>query len=157
MYAIRSYYDTDISELAKSLNNDFAVVGIFFYGFIIVVSLIGFVNIVNTISTNIILRTRELAMLKAVGMSSSGMKKMIYTEGLMYGIYASVIGVIVGSILSYVLFSILMGVSEFVWEFPLEQVLVASGGAIILSLISGYLPIKRINESVIVENMKFEE
>jgi len=151
------YMYTDISELAKSLNNDFAVLGIFFYGFIIVVSLIGFVNIVNTISTNIILRTRELAMLKAVGMSNSGLKKMIYTEGLMYGIYASVIGVIVGSILSYILFSILTGVSEFVWEFPLEQVLVASGGAIILSLISGYLPIKRINESVIVENMKFEE
>ncbi|MFD2877246.1 FtsX-like permease family protein [Paenibacillus rhizoplanae] len=42
---------------------------IILYGFIGVIVLIAFLNIVNTVSTNLILRTKEFAVLKAIGMT----------------------------------------------------------------------------------------
>ena len=46
----------------------------------ILISLIAVANVFNTISTNVMLRRRELAMLKSVGMSDRGMKKMMNYE-----------------------------------------------------------------------------
>jgi len=45
-----------------------AVISIFLYGFIALITLIGATNIFNTISTNVALRRREFAMLKSVGL-----------------------------------------------------------------------------------------
>lgn len=38
-------------------------------GFIVLISLIALANVFNTISTNVMLRRREFAMLKSVGMT----------------------------------------------------------------------------------------
>ena len=72
------------------------------YGFVIVVSLIGSVNIVNTVTTNIIVRKREFATLKSIGLTQRGLRKMIILEGLLYGIVGSIYGSIIGCGLSYV-------------------------------------------------------
>ena len=54
---------------------------ILLYGFVLVVSLIGSVNIINTLTTNIILRKKEFATLKAIGLTQKGLRKMIVLEG----------------------------------------------------------------------------
>ena len=45
------------------------IMKILIYGFVVVVSLIGSVNIINTLTTNIILRKREFAALKSIGLT----------------------------------------------------------------------------------------
>ena len=73
------------------------MIEILLYGFVLVVSLIGSVNIVNTLTTNIILRKREFATLKSIGLTQKGLKKMIVLEGLLYGIVGAVYGCTVGT------------------------------------------------------------
>ena len=73
---------------------------ILMYGFIVVVSLIGAVNIINTITTNLILRKKEIASLSAIGMTYKNIKRMISTEGILYGLYGSLYGAIGGTFLS---------------------------------------------------------
>lgn len=51
------------------------VIKIFSYGFIILISLISIANVFNTISTNILLRRREFAVLRSVGMTRHGFYK----------------------------------------------------------------------------------
>ena len=74
-------YETYMKQEQRML----LVVKIFLYGFITVITLIGVTNIFNTITTNMILRSKEFAMLKSVGMSSKEFNKMIRLESIMYG------------------------------------------------------------------------
>ena len=61
------------------------VIDVFTYVFVIMISLIAVANVFNTISTNIRLRRRELAMLRSVGMSDRGFNKMMNFECVFYG------------------------------------------------------------------------
>lgn len=131
--------------------------GLKFIGFVTVIALISCINIINTISTNILLRKREISMIKAVGMTQSSIKRMIALEGVLYGIYAAIIGGIIGTGLSYILYKLVIGLSDFAWTIPWNHILVASIGGIIIALLSGIYPLKRINEGIIVENMRVEE
>ncbi len=61
------------------------VINVFSYGFIILISLIAMANVFNTVSTNVSLRRREFAMLRSVGMSRKGFRRMMHYECLLYG------------------------------------------------------------------------
>ena len=55
------------------------------YGFVILISLIAVANVFHTISTNLMLRRKEFAMLRSMGMSPKGFQKMMNFECLLYG------------------------------------------------------------------------
>src|SRR5699024_5714401 len=120
-------------------------------------ALISSINIINTISTNLILRTRELAMLKAVGMEQRALKRMVSLESIYYGLYATIYGGLAGTGLTYVLHRIVLEVREFEWTIPWKNIITACGAATLIALFSGYSPLKRINDGVIVEKIKMEE
>ena len=61
------------------------IIRIFAGGFITLITAICVANIFNTISTNIKLRRRELAMLRSVGMSDGDFNKMMLIECALYG------------------------------------------------------------------------
>ncbi|WMM25160.1 ABC transporter permease [Tissierella sp. MB52-C2] len=146
----------DYADVAKETRIASIIVSIFLYGFVAIITLISSINIINTISTNIILRTKEIAMIKAVGMTQSGIKRMVAFESLFYGIYAAIFGGVIGTGLAYILFNILMNIREFQWIIPWKNIIIACIGATIIALLSGAYPLKRINDKIIVESMKAE-
>ena len=147
----------DYSEQAEEDRKVSIIMNIFLYGFVAVIALISCVNIINTISTNLILRTRELAMIKAVGMSQKSVKKMVALESIYYGLMATIYGGIVGTGLSYLLYSIVLEIKGFDWMIPWNSILISSIGAIAVALISAYIPLKRINNGNIIDKIKMEE
>ena len=52
-----------------------------------IIGLIGILNFINAFLTSILSRKREMALLKAVGMTSSQQRKMLFTEGLFYSLF----------------------------------------------------------------------
>ena len=88
------------NEDYRMTHNLFTLVGIFLYGFIIVISLIGITNIFNTITTTMELRKQEFAMLVSVGMTKNEFNRMIRLESLFMGLKALVIGIPIGCVLS---------------------------------------------------------
>ncbi|MBU5439701.1 ABC transporter permease [Tissierella sp. MSJ-40] len=147
----------DFIENAKQNRIAGIVINIFLYGFVAIITLISSINIINTISTNIILRTREISMIKAVGMAQGGIKRMVALESLFYGIYAAIFGGAIGTGLTFILFKIVFNIREFEWAIPWKNIGIACVGATIIALLSGAFPLRRINEGIIVENMKMEE
>lgn len=164
---IRSYLDEieeitpgfhyiDYAERAKENRTASIIVSIFLYGFVAIITLISSINIINTISTNIILRTKEIAMIKAVGMSQSGIKRMVALESLFYGLYGAIFGGVIGTALTYILFNIVMNIREFQWTMPWRNIIIACIGATVVAILSGAYPLKRINDKIIVESIRGE-
>lgn len=85
-------YAGDVAEEREQSRMIVGVVNVFAYGFIILISLIAAANVFNTISTSIMLRRREFAMLKSIGMTEKGMRKMLSYECVIYGLRALLLG-----------------------------------------------------------------
>lgn len=85
----------EIVNEQENLRNQSSVlfqVKILLYGFVIVIAFIGVLNIMNTITMNIILRKQEYATLMAIGMSIKGLQKMVIKEGMLYAWISGIIG-----------------------------------------------------------------
>ncbi len=80
------------NDLMDESRNYIFIANVFSYTFILIISLIAVANVFNTISTNIKLRRRELAMLRSVGMSEHSFQKMMNFECAFYGMKALIIG-----------------------------------------------------------------
>ena len=130
------------------------MVKILLYGFVLVVSLIGSVNIINTLTTNIILRKREFATLKSIGLTQKGLKKMIVLEGLLYGVVGAVYGSIVGTGISYLLFKSMGNFREFGWMVPWQAIGIATAASLIIGYISVLSPLSRIKQSNLIESVR---
>ena len=77
----------------KAQNRSLVItITVFSYGFIILISLIAAANVFNTISTNILLRRRDFAMLRSTGMDQRGFRRMMCYECLLYGLKGMLLG-----------------------------------------------------------------
>lgn len=130
------------------------MVKILLYGFVIVVSLIGSVNIINTLTTNIILRRREFAALKCIGLTQKGLRKMITLEGMLYGIMGSIYGSVVGCLLSYLLYSSMNGMREQIYRLPVDSIAIAAVGAMLIGYISVQAPLKRMKKENLIDAVR---
>ena len=101
-----------------------AMMSIFLYGLLLVISLIGITNIYNTITASMNLRKREFEILKAIGMSNKQFNKMFVYESLIYGVKSLIIGIILGTILSYALYCIINTDLALKYYFPAVQMII---------------------------------
>lgn len=92
-------------------NADF-IIDIFTWVFVFMISLIAVANVFNTISTNIRLRRRELAMLRSVGMSDRGFNRMMRFECAFYGMRTLFVGIPISLLLSWMIHTVIMSVEE---------------------------------------------
>lgn len=88
----RHYYDyyTDNHTNETAAYAKLALVKLCGYFLVVLFSLIAAVNIVNIISTNVLNRTSEIGMLRACGMSSGQIYKMVFSESVLYAGIASI-------------------------------------------------------------------
>lgn len=84
---------TRITTNKVSLANEFNILQILLYSFVVVVAIISSVNIFNSIYANIMLRKKDFASLKSIGMSNKQMNKMMFFEGIFYGLKAMIFGI----------------------------------------------------------------
>jgi putative ABC transport system permease protein len=106
----------------------------------IVVALLG---IVNTLALSVVERTRELALLRAVGMSRSQIRSMVRLEAALIGMIGALLGVVLGLFLGWVFQRALsnQGVGELVVPWARLVVYVFVGAA--TGLIAGTIPARR--------------
>ncbi|WP_446897369.1 FtsX-like permease family protein [Clostridium sp. LBM24168] len=141
----------DQNRNAKSV---ILMIEILVYGFVVVVSLIGSVNIINTLTTNIILRRREFAILKAIGLTQKGLKKMIVLEGFLYAVIGTIYGSIISCGLSYMMYQGTMKVREFSWQIPWSGIAIAAAAAVAIGYLSVLSPLSRINRENLIDTIR---
>lgn len=147
---------SDLKEEMKSYKQTENSIKVFFLGFIIVVTLIGVSNIVNTMQTNIALRKREFAIIQAIGVTPKGLNKMLYFESIFYGIMSLIIGVPLGILFCYLLYKCISINIVFSFILPIKTIIICSIAIFIIVFLSAYFPIRKLKKENIIENIKME-
>lgn len=164
--AVKNALQTIAAKVDKSRVLDFTnsdagtwslQMSIILFGLVAVISLIGSLNIINTISTNLILRIREFGTLRAVGMTPGQLRKMVNLEGVFYGLIASFYGGIAGCILARIEYESFNQIQSLTWHFPWQAVLGAGVVATLVGLASSIVPLKRITRMNVVDAVRMEE
>lgn len=150
-----SIYIYDYEEIVRQFNAVMLIVGIFVYGFIGVISLIGMTNIFNTISTNMQLRSKEFASLKSIGMTKKEFNRMIRLESLMYGIKSLIIGIPLGVLGVFAIFSAFSkGSVPISFVFPWKAILISIAAVFIVVWLIMKYSISKVNKQNIIETIR---
>ena len=146
----------DSIDEAQKFEQTMNVMKIFVYGFIVVISLVSVTNIVNTISTNINLRKREFAVIKSIGVTPQGFKKMIYMESILYGILSLLYGIPIGICMNVLMNRILEGMITVQTLIPYKAILICVVAIFVITFIASYIPLKKISKENIIDNIRQE-
>lgn len=142
-------------ESVRMMRNLYTLIGIFLYGFIIVISLIGITNIFNTITTNMELRKQEFAMLKSIGMTTYEFNRMIYLETIFIGCKALFFGIPIGLGFSYLIYRSL-GNTEYAYHPPLQAILLSIIAVFLLIAALMRYSMKKIQKQNTIETIRNE-
>ena len=143
-----SYEDTD-RQLAES----FAQIRLLAWGLILFVALIGLLNIVNTVYTNIHTRVAEIGMQRAIGMSAGSLFRVFLWEGAYYGMIAAAIGSVAGYVCTIFVEAAVTDELRLVAP-PLIPIAEAAALAIAACLLATCIPLRRISTMSIVDSIE---
>ena len=146
-----SFEDTD-----RQLEESFAQTRFLAWGLILFVGLIGLLNIINTVYTNIHTRVAEIGMQRAIGMSTGSLFKVFLWEGAYYGMIAAVIGSIAGYICTIFVEAAISDELRLV-ALPVLPMLEAAVLAIAACLLATCIPLRRISRLSIVDSIETVE
>lgn len=130
------------------------------YAILIMIGVIGFMNLINTMVTSIVTRKRELGILQALGMSDRQLIKMLRKEGMVFTLGTLVSALVVGNLLGYLLF--LYGknsgfMSITMYHYPLWETIFLALALCIGQLLITYFISKRIHKESLIERMRTQE
>ena len=138
----------------KSLSDTIGMVGIVLA---VILGLIGLMNFANTMVTSIIVRSRELAMLEAVGMTGGQQKKRLMKEGFTYFIWTMLVSVVISSIMNVTVIKFLAAeFGMFVWRFTLMPLAVCLPLILILIIIIPVIAYNRLSKRSVIDRLRVE-
>lgn len=143
-------------EMLDENRNMIFIANVFSYTFITMISLIAIANVFNTISTNIKLRRRELAMLRSVGMSERGFQKMMNFECAFYGMRALLIGLPIAVICSWLIYKgmVIGGADNINFVFPWSSIGISVFSVLFIVFITMLYAISKIKKENIIDALR---
>ena len=146
----------DYVDMNEQDRNVVLVMNVFAYGFIVLISLIAVANVFNTISTNIQLRRREFAMLKSVGMSRRGFRRMMNYECLLYGGKALLFGLPVSFAVTWLIFRSISNAYVSAFRPPLPPFAIAIGSVFLVVFVTMLYAMRRVERENPIDVLKNE-
>jgi putative ABC transport system permease protein len=121
-------------------------------GLSVIISLFG---IVNTLVLTVFERTRELGMLRAVGMTRRQVRRMIRHESIVTALIGAALGMVVGILLS-VLATHALSDEGIVFAVPAKQLVYFVLAAIVVGIVAAILPARRAARLNVLEALQYE-
>ncbi len=139
------FVDAQISGLKSILNILYVLLALS-----VVVSLFG---IVNTLVLTVFERTRELGMLRAIGMTRRQVRRMIRHESVITALIGAALGIALGIILG----GLLVARIDFIdFALPYLQLVIFAVAAVVVGIVAALFPARRAARLRVLEALQYE-
>jgi putative ABC transport system permease protein len=125
----------------------------------VMTALVGSIGLAGTMSMNVMERTREIGVMRAIGAHNQIISKLVVVEGLVIGL----ISFVLGAVLSFPISALLSNaISTTIFNAPADFVLTLRGFLIwlavvvVLSLLASLLPARSASRLTIREVLAYE-
>lgn len=154
-YIDARYIDDDIELNELSIKMTKAVG----YSLVIIIGVIGFMNLINSMITSIITRKKELGMLQAIGLTDKQLIKMLNIEAMFYTGTMLLSSLTLGSGLGYIAVYVFRktGASYASYAFPLVPILIMVLCIVIAQLTLTYIISKNFNKESLIDRVRYNE
>lgn len=118
--------DFDVINVVSSINDSKTVkllMELLFYGYVVIIALMGFVATMNIVSVNFEYRRKEFVLYRLVGLRMRSIRKMIFSEILYYTLRIFVIGIPLGLSLNALIYKFYLQKSGFLFFVPQGSIL----------------------------------
>ena len=141
----QQFIDNQISGLSSVLNILYVLLALS-----VIVSLFG---IVNTLVLTVFERTREIGMLRAIGMTRRQVRRMIRYESVITAMIGGVLGIVLGVILGGLL---VYRVDFISFSLPVGSLIVFAIAAIIVGIVAAIFPARRAARLNVLQALQYE-
>jgi putative ABC transport system permease protein len=141
----QQFIDNQISGLKSILNIFYVLLALS-----VIVSLFG---IVNTLVLTVFERTREIGMLRAIGMTRRQVRRMIRHESVITAMIGGALGIGLGIVLGTLLVA---RVNFIVFSLPVASLIVFAIAAIVVGLLAAIFPARRAARLNVLQALQYE-
>ncbi len=141
----KKFIDNQISGLKSILNIFYVLLALS-----VIVSLFG---IVNTLVLTVFERTREIGMLRAIGMTRRQVRRMIRHESVITALIGGALGIALGIVLGALL---IVRVDFIVFSLPVGTLIVFGVAAIFVGIVAAIFPARRAARLNVLEALQYE-
>jgi putative ABC transport system permease protein len=139
------FIDNQISALSSVLNILYVLLALS-----VIVSLFG---IVNTLVLTVFERTREIGMLRAIGMTRRQVRRMIRHESVITALIGGALGIVLGVVLG----ALLVARVDFIaFTLPIGQLIVFAIAAVIVGILAAIFPARRAARLNVLQALQYE-
>lgn len=147
----------DIYEQEKKSKDLMNQLMILVYGFISLIVLISGVNIINTVTINLLVKKREYAVFKAIGMTKWQFIKLVLLEGTLFGVFACIAGIPAAFLLTKYGVIVKNPLGYIGYQMPIWPYISGSVGVIAITFLAVLIPLRKLNDMNIVEALRVED
>ncbi len=146
--------ETLLGRISKLMQQAFSMFDVL----ALIALLVGFTGITNTLTMNVMERTQEIGMLRAVGMTRGQVVRMVLSEAALMGLIGGLMGLVFGVLLSRLFLSAMTFMSGYRLSYvlPLQNILAALLIAFLTSQMAALLPTLRASRTRILEAIQYE-
>jgi putative ABC transport system permease protein len=125
----------------------------------VLIALVGGLGLMGTMSINVLERTREIGVMRAIGASNGDLQSIVIVEGMVIGIVSWALGILASIPITGVL---TYGVGSSTFGFPLPPVIDPRGMiawlvfTLVLTLISSALPARSASRLTVKDTLAYE-
>ena len=141
-----------IDQMIQLLNAVF--IGMYFLlAFLALPSLIA---MLNTLAINVLERTREIGMVRAVGGTRRQVRRMVVAEALLLASVGTAFGILSGIYLGYVIVKALGDLFPMTYSFPLAGIIAGIVIGLLFGVLAAIIPARQASRLQIVEALRYE-
>jgi putative ABC transport system permease protein len=148
------FIDSQTSWIGQMLN--------ILYALLALSVLISFFGIVNTLVLSVVERTRELGMLRAVGMTRRQVRRMVRHESVITALIGTSLGIVLGIAIAVLVIARMSEYSQSVggggmqYSIPVQSLVVFALVAVLAGVLAAIMPARRASRLNVLEALAYE-
>jgi putative ABC transport system permease protein len=133
----------DLADYKKLVHDQIAVLLYLVYALVGLAIVIAVLGVVNTLALSVVERTREIGLLRAIGLSRRQLRRMIRLESVVIAVFGAVLGLALGVVWGLAIHEVLALQGMEALAIPWGTIVAVVVGSVVVGLAAALLPALR--------------